>query len=387
MKAILQLLLCLFPCILAGVPPYYYYNQPPQDAYYQYAPVVAQAPQGAFQYTNFHNGSASYSPPEIRTECQAGSYCTVDMFCDVNVTISSVPLNLTEEEKDDRGELIPCWHVETQEIQVCCNPPSDEPKENVKSEDLKDFATCPRVPRAFSESSCSDVASTCASVGKPDQSCLNNELCCYDGCANRCISDLSPEPVEETSPSEAVSNFLSGSNSHSYSALPYRHSYYHPTPYAAPSYHHSASYAPRPFKAIFPQSPSYSIRTSGSVSSSTPKPNSVEVALPSYPTTQSPPSPAYPRYPSYSQSTIYKPEKTGSPYSSYSHSYSNSQSFGYSRPASTAAHTHEALTQAEAYHSPSPATQASPYHSPTPVPQEHPYTPQQQSSPYSYRVK
>merc|ERR1719347_1442869 len=46
--------------------------------------------------------------------------------------------------------------------------------------------TCPTVTSLPPISSCAGRQSNCWSVGVPDLDCLDNALCCFDGCANVC---------------------------------------------------------------------------------------------------------------------------------------------------------------------------------------------------------
>merc|ERR1712025_475380 len=47
-------------------------------------------------------------------------------------------------------------------------------------------ASCPSVTSAPSLAACVGRNSDCWSVGMPDVDCINNALCCFDGCANVC---------------------------------------------------------------------------------------------------------------------------------------------------------------------------------------------------------
>ena len=44
---------------------------------------------------------------------------------------------------------------------------------------------CPMI-MAKAEETCVDVKSTCWSPGQKDVDCLDEELCCFDGCAHHC---------------------------------------------------------------------------------------------------------------------------------------------------------------------------------------------------------
>merc|ERR1719347_669174 len=47
--------------------------------------------------------------------------------------------------------------------------------------------TCPTVTSLPPISSCAGRQSNCWSVGVPDLDCLDDALCCFDGCANVCL--------------------------------------------------------------------------------------------------------------------------------------------------------------------------------------------------------
>ena len=56
----------------------------------------------------------------------------------------------------------------------------------IESNALPEFPTkCPMV-MAKAEETCVDAKSTCWSAGQKDVDCLEEELCCFDGCAHHC---------------------------------------------------------------------------------------------------------------------------------------------------------------------------------------------------------
>lgn len=62
----------------------------------------------------------------------------------------------------------------------------------IESNELPEFPTkCPMV-MAKAEETCVDAKSTCWSAGQKDVDCLEEELCCFDGCAHHCKK---PEPT------------------------------------------------------------------------------------------------------------------------------------------------------------------------------------------------
>merc|ERR1711971_775458 len=66
--------------------------------------------------------------------------------------------------------------------------------------------SCPAVTSVPPVSQCSGRVSDCWSVGQPDVDCLNNALCCFDGCANVCqgAGSRSPAPPLNPRPAQAV---------------------------------------------------------------------------------------------------------------------------------------------------------------------------------------
>merc|ERR1711997_1396464 len=53
-------------------------------------------------------------------------------------------------------------------------------------------------------SQCAGRESNCWSVGQPDVDCLNNALCCFDGCTNICQGSGSRSPAPPPTPSPAA---------------------------------------------------------------------------------------------------------------------------------------------------------------------------------------
>ena len=50
----------------------------------------------------------------------------------------------------------------------------------------KQVGSCPAVGQVPPVSQCGGRLSNCWSVGQPDVDCIENALCCFDGCANVC---------------------------------------------------------------------------------------------------------------------------------------------------------------------------------------------------------
>merc|ERR1719410_3221346 len=159
------------------------------------------------------------SPPfELpATECAIGWKCVSELFCDESATMVQTRVELSPEQKRRRGQLIPCMNQALGKFEVCCKkPPSFElsppsassaPAQNqiapvapVNNPPFKQVSqspsispppssqtTCPPVTSLPPISSCAGRQSNCWSVGVPDLDCLDDALCCFDGCANVCL--------------------------------------------------------------------------------------------------------------------------------------------------------------------------------------------------------
>merc|ERR1711953_1081707 len=64
--------------------------------------------------------------------------------------------------------------------------------------------SCPAVGSVPPVSQCAGRESNCWSVGQPDVDCLNNALCCFDGCANVCQGSGSRSPAPPPNPRPAA---------------------------------------------------------------------------------------------------------------------------------------------------------------------------------------
>ncbi len=56
------------------------------------------------------------------------------------------------------------------------------------------LGSCPNV-NPLSDAECAGAVSNCWSPGQGDTDCPNFGLCCFDGCANRCVDE--PEGEEK----------------------------------------------------------------------------------------------------------------------------------------------------------------------------------------------
>jgi len=61
-------------------------------------------------------------------------------------------------------------------------------------------ASCPAVNNIPPTSECTGRASNCWSVGQPDVDCIDNAICCFDGCANVCQGAGSRSPAPPPNP-------------------------------------------------------------------------------------------------------------------------------------------------------------------------------------------
>ncbi|XP_023330448.1 uncharacterized protein DDB_G0283357 [Eurytemora carolleeae] len=178
-------------------------------------------------------------PDLITTECPAGMLCVSGNYCDNNTEVTTSPLQLSLADQDLRKKLIPCMNQITRQLEVCCNqvesldyPTStdttavlladgSESADLNESSDLSESAdseletsesvssanlvlpgsvlpatqglvnspnqgSCPVVNNIPPVEQCAGRASNCWSVGQTDVDCIDNALCCFDGCSNVC---------------------------------------------------------------------------------------------------------------------------------------------------------------------------------------------------------
>merc|ERR1719342_1841649 len=121
-------------------------------------------------------------------------------------------VDLTQQQKKQRGQLVPCMNQALGIFQVCCRKPASfdsprNPQQQQQSQPQHQFQQqpqqqfqqqqpqqqfqqqqqqCPAVTSLPAVSSCAGKKSNCWSVGQTDVDCLDNALCCFDGCANVC---------------------------------------------------------------------------------------------------------------------------------------------------------------------------------------------------------
>merc|ERR1712110_85537 len=182
-------------------------NQPqtPPEQKYQNPPPVQQVQQ----------------PSGIRTECPSGTKCVADFFCNENAIMVNHRVNLTPAQKRQRGSLTSC--VLGGDLGVCCSTAqsnggssgSNLPITNLQQQSQQQTVdydsdaeviiptgSCPEMTELPPIEACQGKNSTCWSVGLPDVDCVDNALCCFDGCVNACFNSNidTPEPPPLTTP-------------------------------------------------------------------------------------------------------------------------------------------------------------------------------------------
>merc|ERR1719410_157252 len=127
-------------------------------------------------------------------------------------------VELTQQQKRNRGQLIPCMNQALGKFEVCCKkPPTPEilvetveslpaglpvidpaqsaqqsskqtlPSSLPSSSPSSSPSSCPALGPLPPISACAGRQSNCWSVGVRDLDCLDSALCCFDGCANVCL--------------------------------------------------------------------------------------------------------------------------------------------------------------------------------------------------------
>jgi len=146
-----------------------------------------------------------------QTECPHGMQCVMEQFCDNAGIISSTRRELSEKDKKERGELIPCINTNTAMFDVCCKiqktqaiqSPAGIKKstsnKQVVSVSSEQKSPCPVVHSLPPVSSCAGQSSSCFNVGKKDADC-GGRVCCFNGCANICISQKSQVKKKQQKP-------------------------------------------------------------------------------------------------------------------------------------------------------------------------------------------
>merc|ERR1711988_289356 len=136
------------------------------------------------------------------TECPVGWKCVSELFCDATATMVSQRVQLSKAQIAIRGNLIQCMNPATGQFNVCCRQaqaqlspqispsPSVSPvpdRTEVEEAARPSEASCPVISVLPPIQLCANRKSTCWSAGQADVDCLDNALCCFDGCANVCL--------------------------------------------------------------------------------------------------------------------------------------------------------------------------------------------------------
>ena len=166
------------------------------------------------------------------TECPVGWKCVAEFFCDVTATMVPQRVSLNKAQLAIRGDLIvsiliktdlsinlycqQCMNQATGQFNVCCRAPRPSPQlspqlrpeassevrpeaspevpssssldpTRIQFEKEESLTSCPVVRVLPPIELCANRKSTCWSAGLPDTDCIDNALCCFDGCANVCL--------------------------------------------------------------------------------------------------------------------------------------------------------------------------------------------------------
>jgi len=160
--------------------------------------------------------NSNYGADELpTTECAVGWKCVNEIFCDETGTMVAFRVELTQQQKRNRGQLIPCMNQALGKFEVCCKkPPTTEilvetveslpaglpiidPAQSTQQSSKQSLppspssssspSSCPALGPLPPISACAGRQSNCWSVGVRDLDCLDSALCCFDGCANVCL--------------------------------------------------------------------------------------------------------------------------------------------------------------------------------------------------------
>merc|ERR1712012_1521160 len=144
--------------------------------------------------------------------------CVREDFCDAKGVMVPFRVSLTEQEKRQRGTLIPCMQP-SGSFAVCCTAPQEQQEvrdSSLGSADIQQQLTlepaqtketesvpveqqlqqqqlvpigdsCPVLNTLPPLTECEGRKSNCWSPGVRDLDCLDSALCCFDGCANVCL--------------------------------------------------------------------------------------------------------------------------------------------------------------------------------------------------------
>merc|ERR1712172_131702 len=170
---------------------------------------VQQKSQASVISNDINERNSNYGVELPATECAVGWKCVNEIFCDETGTMVAFRVELTQQQKRSRGQLIPCMNQALGKFEVCCKKPDNiaetveslavsHTQQIIKQSSSPDtFVSPPSSPSSSSScpalgplppiSACAGRKSNCWSVGVRDLDCLDSALCCFDGCANVCL--------------------------------------------------------------------------------------------------------------------------------------------------------------------------------------------------------
>merc|ERR1712172_383026 len=185
---------------------------------------VQQKSQASVISNDINERNSNYGVELPATECAVGWKCVNEIFCDETGTMVAFRVELTQQQKRNRGQLIPCMNQALGKFEVCCKKPletaetteslpisdtvqstqqiskqslspdtiisapsSSSPSSSSFSPSSSSSSTCPSLGPLPPISACVGRESNCWSVGVRDLDCLDSALCCFDGCANVCL--------------------------------------------------------------------------------------------------------------------------------------------------------------------------------------------------------
>merc|ERR1719500_1494526 len=167
-----------------------------------------QQAQASVISNNINERNSNYGVELPSTECAVGWKCVNEIFCDETGTMVAFRVELTQQQKRNRGQLIPCMNQALGKFEVCCKKPdniaetveslavsdtqqiikqSSSPDTIVSPPSSSSSSSCPALGPLPPISACAGRESNCWSVGVRDLDCLDSALCCFDGCANVCL--------------------------------------------------------------------------------------------------------------------------------------------------------------------------------------------------------
>merc|ERR1712243_245757 len=141
-----------------------------------------------------NNPNSGYDLPS--TECAVGYKCVSELFCDQTGTVVSYRVDLTDQQKKQRGQLVPCMNQALGKFEVCCRKPASfdsprnpqqesQPQQQFQQPQLQQQqqpqfqqqpqyqqpqqplnSVCPAVTSLPAVSSCAGKKSNCWSVGQ-----------------------------------------------------------------------------------------------------------------------------------------------------------------------------------------------------------------------------